>query len=515
MGGASVCTPCPAGSYCPNTTSGPVPCPAGTYSSTNSNTCTPCTIGTYSLGGVSACTPCPAGSYCATANSPPTLCPAGTYSSTSSSQCTECDTGTYSFEGAQRCTDCPAGSFCPTKDSAPTACPITTYNSSIKQTSSSSCIDCLTGKYCIPTDNNIGCSLPSNSCPTSVAILSSIQRTVTTVIDNSSFAAPGNSLVTSQMITGIIFDSNNNMYVGDSTNNSIRMFKSNSGVWTEETYLPAGSSIRQPFAGSIISQADGFISNKQGGTDGPRGTASFYSICGMVKDSTNTYIYVTDTLYHTIRRVTISTGNVLTIAGGVGPFTDAQAESSTTWVFGNVPSTIGQSIYGSSARFLWPQGLAIDNQNRLFVADSGNMGIKQVLTTNPYTTTRISTTGTYYSMACDGTNVYAATTTSIVKLSPSGTSWQETQIVGTFTSINSMIWRVNNLFVFDSNSIYAISPSTTKRLVSGTNNMLTSTILQEEGPCVGGMAFDINNIFYLNDFDRPKIHTIKPYLECA
>jgi sugar lactone lactonase YvrE len=212
---------------------------------------------------------------------------------------------------------------------------------------------------------------------------------------------------------------------------------------------------------------------------------------------------------------------VLTIAGSAGPFTDAQNGNTTIWSLGNVPSTTGSSVAGSSAKFMFPQGVAIDNQNRLYVVDSGNMSIKQVLTTSPYTTTTINTSGTttYYTIACDGTNLYAASTTSIVKLSPSGTSWLQTQITGTFTSINAIVWRTDKLLVFDNNGIYFISPTSPKRLFKDGNN-ITSRMITGDGAQTGGIVFDRNNSLYFNDYTldntgpkHARIRKISPYSE--
>jgi sugar lactone lactonase YvrE len=303
------------------------------------------------------------------------------------------------------------------------------------------------------------------------------------------------------------------MYVVDSTNRYIRKFTYVAPNWIEQTTLIG--SVQQPFAGTT---------NQAGYADGSRGTATFYALCGIAID-TNNIIYVADTIMHTIRRIDTN-GNVTTIAGNAGSGT-------------NVGDT-----NGSSARFKHPNGITIDNQSRLYIADSGNSCIKQVTTTSPYYTATIhcGTNVTYYAMACDGINVYAATRTSIIKLVPpsSGTTWIESSITYASTQgtyITAMIWRGDRLLVFDSNAIYKVSPTISKTMILGNNTegssdgpISTSTsnfktlIFGVDNPGLNALTFDNNNNLYINDYmnnqfnsDSPycRIRMIRPYIECA
>jgi len=193
---------CPAGSYCQFGTSTPTPCPAGTYNpntkSTTLSACLPCSAGQYSQAGSPSCSTCPAGRYCTT---PATsvICPIGSYcpsgtvtpikcnagqynpqqgkstdtaclycsaqtfsTNSGSATCSPCALGTYSGTGATTCISCPAGSFCTTcKNEAdyctlsdnigfvtsaanPKMCPAGTYSLAGQQY----CTDCPTGRYC-------------------------------------------------------------------------------------------------------------------------------------------------------------------------------------------------------------------------------------------------------------------------------------------------------------------------------------------------------------------------------
>jgi len=109
----SMSTPCPAGSFCPDTTcpavgpAAPQPCPAGGY-------CPP---------GSTAPTPCPAGSYCPSAGlSAPRRCPGGHYCPGGGAAPVACAAGAFCPAGASAPTPCPAGRHCQAGVTAPTRC---------------------------------------------------------------------------------------------------------------------------------------------------------------------------------------------------------------------------------------------------------------------------------------------------------------------------------------------------------------------------------------------------------
>jgi hypothetical protein len=197
-GAAGVAT-CPAGFFCPATSSTPVPCPVGTYCPAGTTgepwPCPPgrpysdkgasdetqcrssipdgyydddgkplmCPVGSWCAGGrinacpagtygpnkgktqqLGACINCPAGSYC-----PPstTVVKGVTLGSASS---VPCDAGTFSAAtmatNKTTCQDCPAGTTCPKKGQAvPIQCPAGTFSAATKFTKD--CTPGPAGKY--------------------------------------------------------------------------------------------------------------------------------------------------------------------------------------------------------------------------------------------------------------------------------------------------------------------------------------------------------------------------------
>ena len=135
---------------------------------------------------------------------------------------------------------------------------------------------------------------------------------------------------------GLVYDGSANIYIADSYNHTIRQMVKATGVVT-----------------TIAGQA-----GVQGTTDGNGTSALFSSPLGITYDSGNYLLFIGDTTYSTIRRFSVITGAVTTVAG-VGLSS------------GNVDGT------GSAARFNQPQGLSYYN-GVLYVADSNNNSIRKI-----------------------------------------------------------------------------------------------------------------------------------------
>ncbi|MBI1824415.1 MAG: hypothetical protein HYR80_09930 [Nitrospirae bacterium] len=134
-----------------------------------------------------------------------------------------------------------------------------------------------------------------------------------------------------------------NLYVSDTENYTVRKIVISTGAVT----TLAGT------AGSA------------GSTDGTGSAARFSALTGITTDGTN--LYVTDTSFHTIRKIVISTGEVTTLAGtAISP--------------GSTDGT------GSAARFYYPFGITTDGTN-LFVVDTYNNTIRKIVISTGVVTT--------------------------------------------------------------------------------------------------------------------------------
>lgn len=118
----------------------------------------------------------------------------------------------------------------------------------------------------------------------------------------------------------------------------------------------SNATIRRMSSGGTVATLAG-VAGSFGYSDGTRSGAQFRSPTAMVSDSLGN-LFVADYEGHTIRRISPS-GTVTTIAGAAGVQGSADGP-------------------GADARFKYPQGLAIDAAQNLFVADSGNCTIRRI-----------------------------------------------------------------------------------------------------------------------------------------
>ncbi len=141
---------------------------------------------------------------------------------------------------------------------------------------------------------------------------------------------------------GLTVDASGNVYVSDTGNNTIRLV------------TPAG--VVTTLAGSA---------GASGSSDGTGTAALFNRPLGIVIDTANN-LYVADSGNDTIRKITPA-GAVTTLAGMAGV-------------------TGGMDATGNAARFNTPAGLAIDASANIYVADSGNYTIRMVTSAGVVTT---------------------------------------------------------------------------------------------------------------------------------
>ena len=98
------------------------------------------------------------------------------------------------------------------------------------------------------------------------------------------------------------------------------------------------------------------LAGNNGSADGIASEARFN--CPMSVTYTDGYLYITDLINHTVRKLYLSTGEVTTLAGTAG-------------MSGSVDGI------GSSARFSSPEGITTDGVN-LYVSDRGNYVIRKI-----------------------------------------------------------------------------------------------------------------------------------------
>lgn len=149
--------------------------------------------------------------------------------------------------------------------------------------------------------------------------------------------------------TGITTDGVN-LYVTDYSNNTIRRIV----IPPDTTTVAAVTTM----AGAPATA---------GSANGAQAVARFNNPARITTDGT--YLYVTDLLNRTIRKVEILTGIVSTIAGISGPLDSA----------GNIADSSDGT--GATARFYQPNGITTDGTN-LYVTDSYNNSVRKIVLSN-------------------------------------------------------------------------------------------------------------------------------------
>jgi sugar lactone lactonase YvrE len=243
--------------------------------------------------------------------------------------------------------------------------------------------------------------------------------TVTTLIGDGDSAGGNfdstNRLATFRQPSCIAVDGAGNIYVADAGNYRIRKV------------TPIGTNwVSSPLAGGGGPGGPGF-------RDGTNKVAQFAICYGLCIDAA-TNIYVADTGNDLIRRVSL-----------VG---------TTNWVVTTVAGQTGQAGYADgtnkNAQFNSPWGIAVDSATNLYVADYGNMSIRKIRPsgTNWIVTTIAGSNGFFGSV--DGTNnnarflypqgiaidpagnlyVSDGGNSAIRRVSPAGTNWVVTTLGG-------------------------------------------------------------------------------------
>nr|WP_315133153.1 putative Ig domain-containing protein [uncultured Flavobacterium sp.] len=188
-------------------------------------------------------------------------------------------------------------------------------------------------------------------------------------------------------------------------------------------------------------------------TDNTGVLATFKKPSGIVIDPTGTYLYVTDRGGNKIRRITISTAQVTTIAGSG---TAGTADNAT----------------GTAATFNDPTGIAVD-ADYIYITDFGGHKIRKISKTSPYPVSTIAGSGTKssvdhatgtsatfdnpYGMTLDGAGnlLVAEWGNKIRKITPAGVV---TTIAG--SGVASSLNGNGALATFDSPSNIVINPAT-------------------------------------------------------
>jgi hypothetical protein len=150
---------------------------------------------------------------------------------------------------------------------------------------------------------------------------------------------------------GLAGDGAGHLFIADTTNNTIRKI-----VLATNAVATLAGSVENP-----------------GSTDGTQEGARFNHPLGLATDDAG-HVFVADYYNHSIRRITVASGAVTTLAGAAENMGYADGP-------------------GADARFYFPSSLASDGEGNLFVADQGNQIIRKIVVATGVVTTFAGSVG--------------------------------------------------------------------------------------------------------------------------
>ncbi len=155
----------------------------------------------------------------------------------------------------------------------------------------------------------------------------------------------------------IYWSSLGNVYVSDTSNSLVRKVTVSTG---------------------IIATIIGTGATTFGGDNGQATSAALYMPLGIAVDSAGN-VYIADYLHVRVRKVTISTGIIVTIAGT------------------GTSSYSGDSGPATSATLIRPNGIALDSSGNVYIADTGNQAIRKITVSTGIISTIAGTGSASYS----------------------------------------------------------------------------------------------------------------------
>ena len=288
---------------------------------------------------------------------------------------------------------------------------------------------------------------------------------ITTIVGtgSTSFSGDGGAATSATMNLplGVTYDSKDNLYISDTYNHRIR--KVASGVIT----TIAGSGATGAAAGSYSG-------------DSKAATSATLNQPNCITTDSSFDLYIADNYNHRIRKITISTNIITTIAGSGSTGSSAGSYS-------------GDGGQATSATLNSPVGVAVDSSGNVYIGDSYNNRVRKVTYLTGIITTIAGTGSTPYS----GDNVLA---TSATLYSPQGVSVDTSGNIYIVDQYNNRVRKVTA----GTGIITTIAGSSTSSSFSGDGGEATSATLYKPV----GIALDSSRNVYIDDWFNNRIRKV-------
>ncbi len=173
---------------------------------------------------------------------------------------------------------------------------------------------------------------------------------------------------------GLLFDTSGNLYIQDGGNQRVRM-------------VSGGTITTVPGTAGLLGVTQGIYFGQTAGLNHLPGLASLGVVSGMAMDSKGA-LYISDTINHRVFKVSGGTASIL---AGTGQ-----------------PGYSGDGGNPSSAQLNHPFGIAIDASDNIFIADTHNNRIREILASNGVIYTACGLPGVPYYSGDEGDAAAAA-----------------------------------------------------------------------------------------------------------
>ena len=147
---------------------------------------------------------------------------------------------------------------------------------------------------------------------------------------------------------GLVFDKSGNLYIQDGGNQRVRM-------------VSGGTISTVPGTAGLLGVTQGIYFGQTTGVNALPGLASLAVLSGMAMDSKGA-LYISDTINHRVFKVS---GGTASIIAGTGQ-----------------PGYSGDGAVASAAQLNNPFGIAVDASDNIFIADTHNNRIREILASN-------------------------------------------------------------------------------------------------------------------------------------
>ena len=173
--------------------------------------------------------------------------------------------------------------------------------------------------------------------------------------------------------TGIAVDGTGNIFVSDSGNHRIRKIDTTGSIYTV-----VGTGV----AGNNVSTINGGPNNPNGNTrlsgDGLLGIASRVSNPKALAVDAAGNLYIADTGNHRILMLSATDGTTTTVVGFTGTASANTTLAGTDGITRITSTTYGEGQAANVARLSSPQGVSVDGNGNIYIADTGNHAIRMV-----------------------------------------------------------------------------------------------------------------------------------------